>query len=479
MSSRSANSRYGVIIENVKEQIRQKIWLPGERIPSVRVMSKAQSVSVMTVLKAYEHLEAEGWIYAKAKAGYYVAAHFNRLSEPEQATPQVVNRSIHINRHVFEVLRACKRPDVIPFGSAFPDPELFPLQQLGRTLAQTIKTMPTNSGIIDLPPGSLELRRVIAQRYLRDGIQVSLDDIVITSGAMESLGLSLAAVTQPGDTVAVESPAFYGALQAIERLRLKAVEIPTHPRKGMSVEALEAAIETNDVKACWLMSKFQNPLGATMAAEQKQAIYDLLAKNDIPLIEDDVYAELYFGKTKPLPIKALDEKGVVLHSSSFSKCLAPGFRVGWVAAGRYARQVEELQFMSTLSVGAPNQFALTQYIQHGGYDNHLRRLRRTLEQRQQQMLGAIEQFFPAGTKVTRPEGGYFLWVELPENIDTSAILTELLDNYRISIAPGTLFSGDQRYKHCMRINCAYPWNEQNRAALCQLAQYLTELCDQN
>ena len=273
-------------------------------------MSKAQSVSVMTVLKAYEHLEAEGWIYAKAKAGYYVAAHFNRLSEPEQATPQVVNRSIHINRHVFEVLRACKRPDVIPFGSAFPDPELFPLQQLGRTLAQTIKTMPTNSGIIDLPPGSLELRRVIAQRYLRDGIQVSLDDIVITSGAMESLGLSLAAVTQPGDTVAVESPAFYGALQAIERLRLKAVEIPTHPRKGMSVEALEAAIETNDVKACWLMSKFQNPLGATMAAEQKQAIYDLLAKNDIPLIEDDVYAELYFGKTKPLPIKALDEKGL-------------------------------------------------------------------------------------------------------------------------------------------------------------------------
>ncbi len=167
------------------------------------------------------------------------------------------------------MLRACKQPDVIPFGSAFPDPELFPIQQLGRTLGQTIKTMPANSGILDLPPGSLELRRVIAQRYLRDGIQVSLDDIVITSGAMESLGLSLAAVTQQGDTVAIESPAFYGALQAIERLRLKAVEIPTHPRKGISVDALADAIANNDVKACWLMSKFQNPLGATMAAEQK------------------------------------------------------------------------------------------------------------------------------------------------------------------------------------------------------------------
>ncbi|MCW8330403.1 PLP-dependent aminotransferase family protein [Photobacterium sp. SDRW27] len=464
-------------MDNVKKQIKQKIWLPGERIPSVRAMSKAQSVSVMTVLKAYECLEAEGWIYAKAKAGYFVAAHFNRLSEPELTTPQVVNSSININRHVFDVLRACKQQDVIPFGSAFPDPALFPLQQLGRTLAQSIKTMPINSGIVDLPPGSLELRRVIAQRYLRDGIQVSLDGIVITSGAMESLGLSLAAVTQPGDTVAIESPAFYGALQAIERLKLKAVEIPVHPRNGLSINGLKAAIAEHDVKACWLMSKFQNPLGATMAAEQKQAVYRLLAEHNIPLIEDDVYAELYFHDDKPLPIKALDEKGLVLHCSSFSKCLAPGFRVGWVAAGRYARQVEELQFMSTLSVAVPNQFALAQYIQHGGYDNHLRRLRCTLEQRQQQMLGAIEQYFPEGTQVTRPRGGYFLWVVLPKKIDTSALLTELLNSHKISIAPGTLFSGGDQFKHCMRINCAYPWDEKNRAALYQLADELKRRCE--
>ncbi|UXI00915.1 PLP-dependent aminotransferase family protein [Photobacterium sp. TY1-4] len=479
MSSHVPNSRYGGIVDQVKRQIKEKIWLPGERIPSVRVMSKAQSVSVMTVLKAYEHLEAEGWIYAKAKAGYFVAAHFNRLAEPEQVIPQVVNRSIRINRHVFEVLRACKRPDVVPFGSAFPDPSLFPIHTIGRLLGQAIKSMPAHSAISDLPPGSLELRRSIAQRYLRDGIDVSLDDIVITSGAMESLGLCLAAVTQPGDCVAIESPAFYGALQAIERFKLKAVEIPTHPREGMSPEGLEQAIVENDVKACWLMSKFQNPLGATIPAGRQQALYEVLARNDIPVIEDDVYAELYFGTEKPMPMKALDDRGLVLHCSSFSKCLAPGLRVGWVAAGRYARQVEELQFMSTLSVGAPNQLALAQYLQHGGYDNHLRRLRRTLEQRQQQMLGAIEQSFPTGTQITRPTGGYFLWVVLPKQINTSEILADLLDRYQISIAPGTLFSADQRYQHCMRINCAYPWDEKNQAALYQLAAYLTELCEKD
>lgn len=477
MSSQVPTSRYGGIVDQVKRQIKERIWLPGERIPSVRVMSKAQSVSVMTVLKAYEQLEAEGWIYAKAKAGYFVAAHFNRLSEPEQATPQIVNRSIRINRHVFEVLRACKQPDVVPFGSAFPDPSLFPVPAIGRLLSQAIKTMPINSSISDLPPGSLDLRRAIAQRYLRDGIEVALDEVVITSGAMESLGLCLAAVTQPGDSVAIESPAFYGALQAIERLNLKAVEIPTHPRDGMSPEGLEQAIAQNNVKACWLMSKFQNPLGATMPVSRQQAVYEVLARHDIPLIEDDVYAELYFGAEKPMPLKALDERGLVLHCSSFSKCLAPGLRVGWVAAGRYARQVEELQFMSTLSVGAPNQLALAQYLHHGGYDNHLRRLRRTLVQRQQQMLGAIEQSFPAGTQVTRPAGGYFLWVVLPKPIDTSEILTDLLDRYQISIAPGTLFSADHRYQHCMRINCAYPWDEKHQTALYQLAAYLTELCE--
>ncbi len=224
------------------------------------------------------------------------------------------------------------------------------------------------------------------------------------------------------------------------------------------------------------MSNFQNPLGSSMPEDSKIAVRDLLGLNGIPLIEDDVYSELYFSDTKPKSIKTYDDQGLVLHCSSFSKCLAPGFRVGWVAAGRYARQVEQLQLMSTLSAAVPNQLAFAQYILHGGYDRHLRSLRRQLEIRQRQMIYAIEQSFPRETKITRPEGGYFLWVVLPEHINTEQLLQTLLNDHNISIAPGTLFASDDRYKHCMRINCSYPWTEQTQEALMTLADCLHKAC---
>ncbi|QUM78867.1 PLP-dependent aminotransferase family protein [Moritella sp. 5] len=466
-------SRYHAVAAEIQLQIEQRIWLPGDRIPSIRKMSKIQNISPMTVLKAYELLESEGWIYAKVRSGYFVAAHLNRLAIPQPLIPQMINRSIKINEHVFEVLTACKRPDIVPLGSAFPDPALFPLKQLGQTLAKTIKTMPAHSAVTELPPGSVALRRAIAKRYIRDGIDVSIDDIVITSGAMESLGLSLMAVTKPGDTVAIESPAFYGVLQTVERLQLKAVEIATDPQLGISVDALTTAVNRHDIKACWLMSKYQNPLGASMPEANKLSIRNLLAEKQIPLLEDDVYSELYFSERKPKPIKAYDEQGLVLHCSSFSKCLAPGFRVGWVVAGRYAKQIEQLQLMTTLSAAVPNQLALAEFVLHGSYDIHLRRLRRKLESRQQQMQHAIEQYFPAETKITRPSGGYFLWVVLPDDINTGELLKILLDNHNISIAPGTLFASDGKYKNCMRINCSYLLTDQIRQALITLAKCIT------
>ncbi|MDX2320931.1 MAG: PLP-dependent aminotransferase family protein [Moritella sp.] len=463
-------SRYHVVAAELQLQIEQRIWLPGDRIPSIRKMSKIQNISPMTVLKAYERLESAGWIYAKPRSGYFVAAHLNRLAIPQQTIPQLTNRAIKINEHVFEVLKACKRVDIVPLGSAFPDPALFPLKQLGQALAKTIKTMPAQSAVTELPPGSVALRRAIAQRYIRDGIDVSIDDIVITSGAMESLGLSLMAVTKPGDTVAIESPAFYGVLQTVERLQLKAIEITTDPQFGMSVEALTNAVKNHDIKACWLMSKYQNPLGATMPEANKLAIRNVLAAAQIPLLEDDVYSELYFSEHKPKPIKAYDEQGLILHCSSFSKCLAPGFRVGWVVAGRYAKQIEQLQLMTTLSAAVPNQLAIAEFVLHGNYDIHLRRLRRQLESRQQQMQHAIAQYFPIETKITRPSGGYFLWIVLAEHINTGELLQTLLDDHNISIAPGTLFACDDKYKNCMRINCSYALTDNIRQALITLAR---------
>ncbi|MGF1834615.1 PLP-dependent aminotransferase family protein [Photobacterium sanguinicancri] len=466
--------RYQRVITEIENQITQRIWLPGERIPSIRAMSKQHGISPMTVIRAYEQLEADGLIHAKPKSGYFVSAHLNQISVSQPDKLQTENRSIAINAHVFDVLSACKKPNVIPFGSAFPDPELLPLNALGRAMGQVMKTMSPQMMLTELPPGNMALRRAIAKRYLRDGIDVSVDDIVITSGAMESLGLSLMAVTRPGDSVAIESPAFYGVLQTIERLKLKAIEIPTHPHDGIDVAQLQRAIETHEVKACWVMSSFQNPLGASMPDETKQSLITLLNSHDIPLIEDDVYGELYFSDEKPKPIKAFDQQDRVLHCCSFSKSLAMGFRVGWVVAGQYAQQVERLQLMSTLSAAIPNQLAIANYLQHGNYDTHLRRLRAELELRMTQTLAAIKQYFPEASIVSKPSGGYFLWVELPAVINSANLLPILLEQHNISIAPGTLFASDDRFKHCIRLNCAYEWNSIAQQAIRTIAQVIKD-----
>ena len=462
-----------VVIELIKQQINQQVWLPGERIPSIRKMSQLQSISPMTVMKAYEQLELDGWIFAKPQSGYFVAPHYNQLSPTSLPQPQVVNQSININRHVFEVMKGIKQPDVIPFGSAFPDPTLFPVPALGRRLSRAVKTMPYDSGITDLAPGCESLRRVISQRYVKAGINVSTDQVVITSGATEALGLGLAAVTQPGDMVAIESPAFYGALQAIERLHLRAVEIPVCPVKGLDTEALASCLERYPIKACWLMSNFQNPTGMSLAPERQRAVYELLAAKHVVILEDDVYGELYFGECKPPCFKSIDSEGAVIHCGSFSKSLAPGFRVGWALPGRFTQQVTELQFMSTLSAPVPNQHAIVSYIKEGRYESHLRQLRRTLLTRQQQMREAINLLFPSGTSVSKPDGGYFLWVELPFDVDSSALLTLLLERYRISIAPGTLFSTGKQYRHCIRINTSYELTAKNYEALRTLARLLS------
>ena len=251
------------------------------------------------------------------------------------------------------------------------------------------------------------MRRQIARRYLRSGARVAPEEIIITSGALEALNLSLQILTRPGDIVAVESPAFYGCLQAIEALRLRAVEIPSHPRYGVDVSAFAAALERHPIRACWLMSNFQNPLGALMPDERKRELLELLNKHDIPVIEDDVYAELFFGRHRPKPLKAFDRKGLVLNCSSFSKSLAPGYRVGWVAAGRFAAALQRRKLMSSLSTSAPAQDAIALYLREGGYERHLSSLRRTLAQQRSAALAALTRTPAAGYPDHAPGRGLF------------------------------------------------------------------------
>ncbi|MFQ2045565.1 PLP-dependent aminotransferase family protein [Aeromonas veronii] len=460
-------SLYGQLADQLQQQITSGLWQPGERIPSIRQSCKTHGLSPMTVLQAYQLLESRGLILARPQSGYYVKA---APSRPAASLPQQAHYSgsVDINDLVFEVLQASKSRELVPLGMAVADPTLFPHPQLGRALASSMRRLDPFSTVADLPPGNEALRRAIAQRYASDGVAVNPQEIIITTGAMEALSLSLQVLTEPGDWVVVESPTFYGALQAIERLKLKAVEIPVIPGVGIDLDLLADALTRIPVKACWLMGNVQHPLGHTMPDSHKAQLMALLNSHGVPLVEDDVYAEVYFGRERPKPIRHWDQRGDSLLCSSFSKCLAPGFRVGWVVAGPHAERVQRLQLMSTLSTNVPSQLALAEMLRQGGVDAHFRRLRHTLAQRQQQMRAALQRLLPDEVRISSPDGGYFLWLALPAHFDSRALHAKALGS-SFSVAPGALFSSQGQHNHCLRLNSSHPWSEQLEQALTRLA----------
>ncbi|KNX78164.1 GntR family transcriptional regulator [Pseudomonas sp. 250J] len=457
--------RYERFADDIAELIRSGVLGPGQRVPSVRYASQTHGVSPSTVFQAYYLLERRGLIRARPRSGYFVNAHAPRpFSEPQPQAPASESTDVDVSGLVFSILDSIKDPHTVPFGSAFPSPTLFPLQRLSRSLASASRAMDPRMVVTDLSPGNPQLRRQIALRYMVAGLMLPMEELLITNGALEALNLCLQAVTQPGDLVAIEAPAFYACLQVLERLKLKAVEIPVHPREGMDLGVLAQTLEKHPVKAVWCMTNFQNPVGASMPEAKKQELVELLRRHQVPLIEDDVYAELYYSQQAPKPAKAFDTEGLVMHCGSFAKSLAPGYRIGWVAAGRFAQKIERLKLMTSLCASMPAQAAIADYLQHGGYDRHLRKLRYALEGQQANMLAAIARHFPAQTRVSQPSGGYFLWLELPEQMDALKLFHMALAQ-GISIAPGPIFSPTRRFCNCIRLNYGSPWGDAAEQAM--------------
>ena len=455
--------KYQRLAQQIMEQIDRGVWQAGDRLPSLREQVRHSGMSFMTVGHAYQLLESQGRIIARPQSGYFVAP---RPVERQPAPPAQVMRdeAVDINTTIFEILQASCDARVLPFGSAFPDPHLFPQQQLNRSLANISKTATAMSVIENLPPGNAALRHAIARRYAQQGMTISPDEIVITAGALEALNLSLQAVTEPGDWVIVENPCFYGALQALERLKLKALSVATDVTEGIDLDALAQALNEYPVKACWLMTNSQNPLGFTLSAAKKERLVALLAAHNVTLIEDDVYSELYYGREKPLPAKAWDTQDMTLHCSSFSKCLVAGFRIGWVAAGKHARRIQQLQLMSTLSTSSPMQLALVDYLSTQRYDAHLRRLRRALAERKQLAWQALLRHLPPEVKIHHSDSGYFLWIELPAPLDAGALCEQALAHH-ISIAPGKMFSTSDAWVPFFRFNTSWGWGHREEQAV--------------
>ncbi len=471
----AAPTRFELLARDIEQQIAAGVLRPGDRLPSVRQTCATRGVSPSTVFQAYYLLESRGLVRAVPRSGYFVAARADGvlLAEPRTSEPQPGLHAVEVDDVVYAMLGSARSRNIVPFGSAFLSPTLFPLDRLRRALVSSVRRLTPSNMVDDLPPGNLRLKREIAKRYLRLGLAVRTDEIVLTNGAMEALNLCLNAVARPGDAVVVESPTFYVALQALQRLGLRAIELPTHVREGIDLGRLAQVIELYRPKACWLMTTFQNPLGSLMPDAKKRDLVELLARHEVPLIEDDVYSELHDGAAAPLPAKAYDRRGLVLHCSSFSKCLAPGYRVGWAAPGRLTGEVERLKLMTILSGSIPMQAALAEYLQEGGYDNHLRSLRQSLKAQRDSLFDAVNRYFPDGTRVVRPAGGYFVWIELPAGVDAMALHRAALEQ-RISLAPGPMFSARGEFRHHIRLTCGQPWDGTLERAMCTLARLVDE-----
>jgi len=467
----------GLLYEQVAEKIggliRDGVLRPGDRLPSLRRTSLQQDVSLTTAAQAYITLENTGLIEARPKSGFFVRFQ-SMLPEPGLSRPSasaVLSGSSDIVSRVFT---AAMNPKIIPLGAAYPGADLLPVKKLHRTLAAISRSAGKSAISYDMPPGCEPLRREIARRSLDWGTTLPMDEIVTTCGGMEAIVLCLRAVTRPGDVVAVESPTYFGILQAIESLGLKILEIPTHPRDGMDPDALEKALKAHKVAACLAMPNFNNPLGSLMPEAGKERIVSMLAKKEIPLIEDDLNGDLYHGNERPHVARALDKKGLVMLCSSFSKTLAPGYRVGWAAAGRFHEKVKKLKFTNTLATATLPQLAIAEFLKNGGYDHHLRSLRRMYASQVQRMSRAVAEHFPAGTRITRPAGGFVLWIELPKQVDSLNLHDRALAQ-NISIAPGPMFSAKNHFRNFVRISCGNPWSgriEQSIATLGSLAAKL-------
>ena len=431
---------------------------PGTRAPSLRQICRQQRISLSTAVQAYRLLEDHGVLEARPQSGYYVAAdRAGSLKTPAISRPSATPVTVSVSALRLELLEHARDPTLVPLGSAIPGPELLAAGRLDRFLARAARIKGRESNIYTEPRGDARLRQEIARRAVRWGHAVAPEDIVITAGCTEAFTVALMAVANAGDTIAIESPTYFGFLRSIEALNLKALELPTDAATGIDLAALAQALKSRRIAACLFSSSFNNPLGCTMPDEKKLAVLDLLARHGVPLIEDDIYGDIYFGPERPRPFASLDRRGDTIYCSSFSKNLAPGYRIGWIAPGRRMQKVIERKCAITLCSPALTQVALADFLSSGGYDNHLRRIRRAFQHNITQMTRAIERTFPDGAKVTRPAGGFVLWIELPRPRKSRELFHRALEK-GICFAPGDMFSAGGRYHNCLRLSCGHPWN---------------------
>lgn len=448
---------YAKLSNDLEQLIRSGVYRTGEKLPSIRQLQADRSLSLATVTRALAELEARGLIEPKPRSGYYVA--FDRgLPEPNLQTHRMRPRKVPSPHLADDFVGASADKRMAPLGGAVLSPSLLPLKHLSRLAREVAAKGERTFATYGPPSGALALRRQIAKRLLRIGVTVSADDVVVTSGCMNAIQLALLAATKPGDTVALESPTFFGFLQAVRDLGLYALEVPTDPKLGIDLESLEKALKKHDVKALIVTPTFQNPTGAAMPDEHKIALSALARRHEVTVIEDDVYGDLPFTDKRPAPMTHFADCDVI-YCSSFSKTLAPGLRIGFIIPFRHLERVKRLKLSGTIASPALNQLVVAEFLKSGAYGRHLRGLRGRLKKQVTTLRQALAQHLPEGSEVTSPDGGFLLWVRLPPSVNTLALYAEM-KRRRVSVLPGPLCAVDEKYANYLRISAGHPWRKQ-------------------
>lgn len=468
---------YLQVAGGLEKMIDDDVLKIGDKLPSVRVLSDEYGISMGTAFQAYYHLEGKGLIEARPKSGYYVRFNQKRFPElPKMTQPDPLSHDVSVKEMIASIYSdiASHNARIINFALAVPDPSLLPAAKINKSVMQALRNNKDSCISYEHTQGNAELRKQVAKLAFNWGGKVKPDDIVITGGCLEAITLCIKATTQPGDTVAVESPNYFGIFQALENLGLKVVEISSSPVTGLDLEGLQQAIKKYPVKACIVIPNFNNPLGGCMPDENKKKLVEIISQKNIPLIEDDIYGELYFGKTRPRTCKYYDTKGLVMYCSSLSKSLSPGYRIGWTIPGKFLEQVKQIKRINNISSPTLTQAAMAHYLQHGRYEYHLKTIRKALHTQSLRYLQAIIDHFPEDTKVSRPHGGFILWVQLNKKVNTFKLRVEAMKHH-ISIVPGKIFSASSNYNNCIRISFGKPWDDEADYGLMILGKLIKKM----
>ncbi|EKF73566.1 GntR family transcriptional regulator [Alcanivorax hongdengensis A-11-3] len=464
-------SLYQSLADRLQGLIRDDVFPVGSRLPGVRVLARQQGVSVSTAVNACRELEQRGVLEARPRAGYFVCQPPVLRDTPSIPRASRRPRPVTGQERVLRMLQSANDPAMVNLAAAVPHADFMPVAAVERAFHTVLREQRRRCVGYEFPPGAPELRTQIARRLAGMQCAVSPDQVLITNSCQESVTIALRMLTRPGDTVAIESPTYYGLLQVIESLGLKALEIPTDPEQGMSLEALTLALERWPVAACVMVTNFSNPLGVCLSDARKQALLKLLSRHQVPLVEDDIYGDLPLGGPRPRPVKSWDREGLVYYCASSSKSLSAGMRVGWLVPGGDQARAEYLQYLNTVCVSTPSQLALAGFLEKGRYDRLLRQLSGDFARGVARMTERVTQLFPAQTRVSRPAGGFVLWVELPGQLDTTELMETAMEA-GVSFAPGAMFSASGKFGNCLRLNCAVKWDNRVEQALVTLSRLL-------